>query len=149
MLGHRSVAELLLQRSAYRDCRTKTGITPLFQACRENHVSIVELLLEHGAGVNNPFPNSRENPMTLCAEKGHKELVQLLLEKGARHDCRTKKGCTPEFLACKEGHIEIAKMLAEQGANIETSDCRGNTPIMAAYKNGHVSVSRCCSNLLF
>lgn len=146
--GHRSVAELLLQRSAYRDCRTKTGITPLFQACRENHVSIVELLLEHGAGVNNPFPNSRENPMTLCAEKGHKELVQLLLEKGARHDCRTKKGCTPEFLACKEGHIEIAKMLAEQGANIETSDCRGNTPIMAAYKNGHVSIVDWLINLV-
>ena len=30
-LGHRDVAELLLENVANRDCRTKTGITPLFQ----------------------------------------------------------------------------------------------------------------------
>ena len=139
-VGHRNVAELLLNRFAYRDCRTKTGITPLFQACRENHIAIVELLLEHGAGVNAPFPNSRENPLTLCAEKGHKVLVEMLLEKGASHDCRTKKGCTPVYLASKEGHLDIVKILANIGANMETSDARGNTPIMAAYKNGHVPV---------
>ena len=139
-VGHRNVAELLLNRFAYRDCRTKTGITPLFQACRENHIAIVELLLEHGAGVNAPFPNSRENPLTLCAEKGHKVLVEMLLEKGASHDCRTKKGCTPVYLASKEGHLDIVKILANIGANMETSDARGNTPIMSAYKNGHVPV---------
>ena len=130
-----------MNRNAYRDCRTKTGITPLFQACRENHISIVELLLEHGAGVNTPFPNSRENPLTLCAEKGHQELVGLLLTKGAVIDCQTKKGCTPIFLSCKEGHLEISDVLLKQGANVETADCRGNTPIMAAFKNGHVIVS--------
>ena len=148
-LGHRNVADLLLNRNAYRDCRTKTGITPLFQACRENHISIVELLLEHGAGVNTPFPNSRENPLTLCAEKGHQELVGLLLTKGAVIDCQTKKGCTPIFLSCKEGHLDISEVLLKQGANVETADCRGNTPIMAAFKNGHVTVSDClnlCSN---
>lgn len=139
-VGHRDVAELLLLRNAYRDCRTKTGITPLFQACRENHITIVELLLENGAGVNSPFPNSRENPLTLCAEKGHHELVELLLSKGALLDCQTKKGCTPMFLSCKEGHLEISKVLLKKGANVETADCRGNTPIMAAFKNGHVSV---------
>lgn len=102
--GHRDVAELLLENVANRDCRTKTGITPLFQvsqnsstcpwckilvregcacgsrteikqpgrkeyvsfnfflfpqACRENHVDVVELLLDYGASVNAPFPNSR------------------------------------------------------------------------------------------
>ena len=29
------------------------------QACRENHVDVVELLLDYGASVNAPFPNSR------------------------------------------------------------------------------------------
>ena len=29
--GHYDVADLLLERNANRDCRTKTGITPLFQ----------------------------------------------------------------------------------------------------------------------
>ena len=31
LLGHKDVAELLLENVANRDCRTKTGITPLFQ----------------------------------------------------------------------------------------------------------------------
>jgi len=138
--GHYDVADLLLERNANRDCRTKTGITPLFQACRENHVAIVELLLDYGASVNATFPNSRENPLTLAAEKGHKELVNLLLLRGANHDCHTKKGCSPLFLSCKEGHKEIAEMLYSAGADMEATDCRGNTPIMAAFRSGHVPV---------
>lgn len=31
----------------------------VFQACRENHVSVVELLLDEGASVTASFPNSR------------------------------------------------------------------------------------------
>lgn len=35
-LGHRDVAELLLENVANRDCRTKTGITPLFQVSQKS-----------------------------------------------------------------------------------------------------------------
>ena len=35
LLGHKDVAELLLENVANRDCRTKTGITPLFQVTGE------------------------------------------------------------------------------------------------------------------
>lgn len=138
--GHRDVAELLLENVANRDCRTKTGITPLFQACRENHVDIVELLLEYGASVNAPFPNSRENPLTLAGEKGHIELVSLLLSRTANVECHTKKGCTPFHLACKEGHLEISKQLYKKSADMEACDIRNNTPLVAAMKNGHVEV---------
>ena len=40
------------------------------QACRENHVDVVSLLVDNGCSVNANFPNSRENPLTLAAEKG-------------------------------------------------------------------------------
>ncbi|XP_027047638.1 ankyrin repeat domain-containing protein 17-like isoform X3 [Pocillopora damicornis] len=138
--GHRDVAELLLENVANRDCRTKTGITPLFQACRENHVDVVELLLDYGASVNAPFPNSRENPLTLAGEKGHVELVSLLLSRNANVECHTKKGCTPFHLACKEGHLEIGVQLLEKGADTEATDSRNNTPLVASMKNGHVEV---------
>ena len=39
VLGHHCVAELLLERGANRDCRTKTGITPLFQVIRLERLS--------------------------------------------------------------------------------------------------------------
>jgi ankyrin repeat protein len=39
--------------------------------------------------------------------------------RGGNVDCRTKKGCSPFFLACKEGHLEIARSLYENSADIE------------------------------
>ena len=46
------------------------GLIFRLQACRENHVDVVALLLDNGCSVNANFPNSRENPLTLAAEKG-------------------------------------------------------------------------------
>lgn len=138
--GHADVASQLLHYGANRECRTKTGITPLFQACRENHVEVVRLLVLSGCSVNSPFPNSRECPLTLAAEKGFVELVHLLLSRDVIVDCRTKKGSTPFFLACKDGHLEIAKALCENSATIETSDYRNTTPLLASFRNGHYHV---------
>ncbi|XP_032234858.2 ankyrin repeat and KH domain-containing protein 1 isoform X2 [Nematostella vectensis] len=146
--GHQAVAELLLEHSASRDCRTKTGITPLFQACRENHVEVVRLLLDCGASVNAPFPNSRENPLTLAAEKGHAELVSLLLRRNANVECHTKKGCTPFHLSCKEGHLAISIALHIRGADTEAVDSRNNSPLVAAMKNGHTESTEWLLNVV-
>ena len=49
--GHRDVAELLLENVANRDCRTKTGITPLFQVTCKHHSTMygqnIETLLNY------------------------------------------------------------------------------------------------------
>ena len=71
-----------------------------------------------------PPPSPRECPITLAAEKGFFELAQLLVARNANIECRTKKGCTPFFLACREGYIDIAVMLAKHGADTEV---RGHT----------------------
>lgn len=89
------------------------------QACRENHVDVVKLLLDYGCNPSTPFPNSRECPLTLAAEKGYVELTQLLLLRSAHVEARTKKGCSPLYLACREGYQEIAVMLAKHGASTE------------------------------
>ena len=156
--GHAAVAQLLLEYRANIGCRTKTGITPLFQvgnldclgyfrrfsrlcvmyvyfsnyfvylvlpsfyffvlknaefrscylsssqykretnltlsyypvlilylqACRENHVDVVALLLDNGCSVNANFPNSRENPLTLAAEKGTQKFTRVLVNSDFR-----------------------------------------------------------------
>lgn len=138
--GHSDVAELLLRYGANKDCRTKTGITPLFQACRENHVEVVKLLLDYGCSVNALFPNSRECPLTLAAEKGFDDLVLLLLRCDVFVDCRTKKGCTPFFLSCKEGYLELSRALYDHSACPESSDLRNTTPLVAAFRNGHIKI---------
>lgn len=64
-------------------------------------------------------PLRRECPLTLAAEKGFFELAQLLVSRNANIESRTKKGCTPFFLACREGYTDIAVMLAKHGADTE------------------------------
>ena len=66
-----------------------------------------------------PLPPLRECPLTLAAEKGFFELAQLLVSRNANIECRTKKGCTPFFLASREGYTDIAVMLAKHGADTE------------------------------
>ncbi len=80
---------------------------------------MVKLLLDYGCNPSTPFPNSRECPLTLAAEKGYVELTQLLLSRSAQVEARTKKGCSPLYLACREGYKEIAVMLAKHGASAE------------------------------
>lgn len=80
---------------------------------------MVKLLLDYGCNPSTPFPNSRECPLTLAAEKGYVELTQLLLLRSAYVEARTKKGCSPLYLACREGYKEIAVMLAKHGASTE------------------------------
>ena len=44
--------------------------------------------------------------------------------RNANVESRTKKGCTPFFLACKDGHKDIAIMLSKHGADTEVN-CSG------------------------
>eukprot|EP00731_Ephydatia_muelleri_P012188 Em0006g1082a len=141
--GHADVAALLLEYDANKDCRTKTGITPLFQACRENHVEVVKLLLDYGCNPSTPFPNSRECPLTLAAEKGHTELAQLLLSRNANVESRTKKGCTPFSSPAKMATRTLPScypnMELTQSAPVAT-DHRNTTPLLCAFKNAHVEL---------
>ena len=59
---------------------------------------------------------------------------------GCNVDSKTKKGCSPLYLAGKEGHFEIVKLLHENGGSLEEPDHRGITPLVASFRNGHVEV---------
>ena len=80
--GHEECAKALLQGSGLHktevDVPEKTfGWTPLFIACVDGHVSIVRLLLEHGANLDRPDADGwtvREH----AALRGHMHIVQEL-----------------------------------------------------------------------
>eukprot|EP00957_Ditylum_brightwellii_P060097 4563924-Ditylum_brightwellii.AAC.1 len=59
-----------------------TSDTPLHIAAREGHKKVVEVLLSHGADVNNAT-NSGWKPIHFAAREGHKEVVKVLLSHGA------------------------------------------------------------------
>ena len=47
----------------------------------------------------------------------------MLCVRGCNADCRTKRGCTPFFLACKEGHQKVSQLLLEHSADPEVCVC--------------------------
>lgn len=78
----RSGAKLSMTISNPRSPATSSG-SPLYTAIAHGHVEIVQLLLDHGADVNEPGAYDRETPLFAAATRGHMDIVKLLLDRGA------------------------------------------------------------------
>lgn len=111
------------------------------------HWQLCEYLIEHGADVNHPMPDSAETPLhaALCKvdEQRFNRVLKVLLDNGAdpnRHttpgvetdqfmrDCRTK-GETPLHRAAAFGDAEAIQLLLDAGAIIDAKDAFGDTPL--------------------
>ncbi|XP_056001361.1 kinase D-interacting substrate of 220 kDa-like [Ostrea edulis] len=108
-------------------------------ACNEGHVSVVEDLMEAGAGVN--LQNRRGNTALIyVCKRGHMKLLEKLVQAGAdlnlQNDCRN----TPLIVAFKGGHVGVVKELVKKGADVNLQDKWGNTPLIYACKAGYTSV---------
>ena len=96
-VGHRNVAELLLNRFAYRDCRTKT---------EKGHKVLVEMLLEKGAS-HDCRTKKGCTPVYLASKEGHLDIVKILANIGANMETSDARGNTPIMSAYKNGHVPV------------------------------------------
>ena len=114
--------------------------TPLYIACRERHVNVVEILLN----VDNIDVNKMvggENALLVSAEKGHLDVIELLLD---HHDIDTNIGKVGNegsalYLASKKGYDKIVKQLLLQ-PQIEVNAAFGGqamTPLIISAKEGY------------
>lgn len=77
------MATYLLQHKADFTCKAKhTGHTPLMLAALQGDKPLLELLLAHGADMNEKDEKAY-TALFHAAEKGHKDIVQLLVTRGA------------------------------------------------------------------
>lgn len=153
--GHRSVAELLLQRGASVDALDRTSRSPLHLAAQQGNLVLVELLLDHGAQID------RSNvagwtALHFACFSGRVTVVELLLNRGAQlpaHDVEMVKDSldtdeqetmadgfdektnhtpkTPLQLARAGKHIELEQLLTQhvircQSANNDTTPSEAN-----------------------
>lgn len=68
---------MLLDHGADVEEPNDEGYTPLMEASREGHKTVVELLLNRGANVNAKIDDGLETPLTLAASGGFRYKIFL------------------------------------------------------------------------
>jgi uncharacterized protein len=111
------------------------------------HIGLVAFLIESGADVNHPLPDTGEAPLhaALC-KTGRPEfdtILKLLLDAGAKPNVATKpnvetggfmrdvrtRGETPLHRAAAFGSEKAIDLLLAKGAVIDARDINGDTPL--------------------
>ena len=111
------------------------------------HWRLCKYLLEQGANVNHPLPDTGETPLhaALCKTDRlvYDRVLTVLLSHGANpnvatkpgvetggfmRDCRTK-GETPLHRAAAFGEVETIRLLKDAGALLDAKDTNGDTPL--------------------
>ncbi len=114
-----------------------------------NRAKTVEILLEHGAKVEEYCNADQFTPLMSAAHYGTKECVKVLLKAGANPNVVSAENLTPVICAVRgdkaydfsirpeSNQSDILKMLVEYGADINfTPDELSFTPLMFAILNG-------------
>ncbi|KAI0116594.1 hypothetical protein F4776DRAFT_636324 [Hypoxylon sp. NC0597] len=102
----------------------------LQKAAARGKLSLVRILLDHGAEVNSRRDN--EVPaLVKAAEGGHADVVAELLKRGADPNGRNRNGQTALFSACLKGYNKVVEILLLEGhANVEAQDKEGRSPLL-------------------
>ncbi|KAI1273730.1 hypothetical protein F5Y07DRAFT_376026 [Xylaria sp. FL0933] len=92
-------------------------------------LSIVRLLIEHGADVN-PKRDVEVPALVKAAEAGNVAVVSELLAHNADPNARNRSGQTALFIASIKGHNKVVEALANGGADVNAKDKEGRSPLL-------------------
>ena len=116
-------------------------------AAFHGHWQLCQFLIEQGADVNRPLPDTGETPLhaALCTDRRlrHDLILKVLLAHGAKPNCVTKpsvesggfmrdcrtKAETPLHRAAAFGTEETIQMLLDARAQIDAKDMNGDSPL--------------------
>jgi quinoprotein dehydrogenase-associated probable ABC transporter substrate-binding protein len=139
------IAEILLENGANPNL-SSDGTTPLIAAVMRDSVPTIDVLLKHGAKIEEPGPEGYR-PLSMAIADSRYDAAKALIEHGADINAASgEDGLTPLIVAAAqtgpaEGArfvpgstrpIDIAKMLVDGGANVNAQAKNGMTALMVA-----------------
>jgi ankyrin repeat protein len=142
--GHDDVVKLLIKRGADVNARRPMGWTALHVAARAGEASVVRILLDADAAVNDTCgQKGGVTPLHYAAQGGHVAVIDALLEGRANIEAATHDG-TPLHYAASEGQADAARVLLDRGANVNAKAERqnGDTALHCAARGGHAETVR-------
>ena len=89
--------------------RYPSGWTLLHRAAEIGQTDICEILIEHGAKVNQRTTWGWFTPLALALSNGYTETARSLLHRGADPDIPTKQGKSPFDYGSERGHENLIK----------------------------------------
>lgn len=117
------------------------GSTPLHQAARFGHMSLVRFEVEQKAAdvrTKNAFDNQ---PIHFAARNGRLDVIEYLVRKGADANALTKLQSTPLHYAALGGHLNVVRHLIERHrADMNAFDELGTTPLHFAASSGNLDL---------
>jgi ankyrin repeat protein len=137
------------------DAQTMDGWTAVALACQNDHVDIVQYLIERGNAnvINYRTRKQGWSLLHIACVQGHLQTVQYLMEhcrddnenEAGLLECITREGWTAVHLAAQHGYIEIIHYLVNHcHANVEavTADDAASTPLHVAMEENQAEMVR-------
>ena len=110
-------------------------------------MSVLSLLLQHGADVNARLAGNGSTPLHIAVEKGlGVAVIDKLLEHGACVNASDSYGRTPLLGVVNKNRYKHAKWLLQAGADASMADVNGNTVGSIAKGKGNAKILRLLSN---
>ena len=131
------MSELLMKRGA--EVKPEKGCPPIVQCVSKGSVRLLQLLLDHGADVNQANPKTSETPLLAACSNNRLDMVEFLLDHGADVNAAGDHHVTPLLLACISTNASLVECLMRHGANPLLTMDGGVTALHVLCEAGHMA----------
>eukprot|EP00054_Salpingoeca_dolichothecata_P010887 m.60490 g.60490 ORF g.60490 m.60490 type:complete len:793 (-) comp19191_c2_seq3:30-2408(-) len=137
--GHYDTVKLLLDQGVSQQSSME-GASPLYIAAQYNHPKIAELLLKHGADVDERMKTNGHSSLYVACGSGYLTVIDVLVRHHANVNIKTHMGATSLFYAAGMGRVNVVEKLLQAGADPNISAKDGTTPLHTAVESGRIEI---------
>ena len=119
----------------------------LYTAVSKGFSAVAQLLLNHGARIDQGIASSGATPLFIACQHGQTAAVEVLLSAKADATLSDGTGATPLYVACQNGHLAAVELLlrlrpTSDATALDAAKATGATPLYVAAQKGHTAIVR-------